>query len=75
MCVEGGIEDICLNTAQTVKGLPEDACGELAVYQNLRGSTERLVHKDLTYITALLIPYELVSSLRSSISPASSLKS
>lgn len=58
-----------------MKGLPEDACGELAVYQNLRGSTERLVHKDLTYITGVLIPYKLDDSLQSLIILKSRLKS
>lgn len=34
-CVEGGIQDVCLDSIQTMKGLPEDACSELAVYENL----------------------------------------
>lgn len=58
-----------------MKGLLEDACGELAVYQNLRGSTERLVNKDLTYITGVLIPYELDDSLWSLIILNSRIKS
>ena len=64
-CVEGRIEDVWLDSAQTMKGLSEDACSELAVYQNLRENTERLVHKDCTYITG---SYKLDSSLRSVIS-------
>lgn len=36
--VQGGIEDICLDPCETLKGLPEDSRGELAVYQNLYAS-------------------------------------
>lgn len=46
-----------------MKGLPEDTCGELAVYQNLRGSTEILVHKDLTYITGVLMNWTAAQGL------------
>lgn len=45
--VEGRVEDVRLDSWQTAKGLPKDACCKLAVYQNLWGST-KLVHKDLT---------------------------
>ena len=75
MRVERGIEDICLDTAQTVKGLPEDASSKLAVYQNLR-STERYGYKDLTYYRFFkFFFFELSSRLRSVIIPKSHLKS
>lgn len=57
-CAEGRIEDVCLDTIQTMKGLSEDTCSELAVYQDLRRSTERLVHKGCTFITGILINWK-----------------
>lgn len=38
--VQGGIEDICADSTQTPKGLSEDPCSELAVYQNLKNKRD-----------------------------------